>query len=128
MIELIGLFSYSYLIYTGKINFVYSLLLLAFVFFFSVMITTISILWEEYTNQVYKSKKEIFKLLLVIFLEPFFFHPIVVYASIKGNLSLLFGTKHAWGNMGRMGIDDDEPPKEIMPQIETSSQSILKAS
>ena len=128
MIELIGLISYSYLIFTGKINFEFSLLLLAFVFFFSVMITTISILWEEYTNQVYKSKKEIFKLLLVIFLEPIFFHPIVVYASIKGNLSLLFGTKNAWGNMGRMGTDDDEPAKEIVPQIETPPQSILKAS
>ncbi|MBC7746005.1 MAG: glycosyltransferase family 2 protein, partial [Flavobacterium sp.] len=127
VIELVGLISYSYLIYTGKLNFEYSLLLLAFVFFFSVMITTISILWEEYTNQVYKTKTEIFKLLMVIFLEPFLFHPIVVYASIKGNIALLFGIKNAWGNMGRMGVDEEEPVKAL-PEAIPLSPPILKAS
>ena len=128
LIELIGLFSYAYLIISGKLNYQYSLILLAFVFFFSVMITTISILWEEYTNQVYKSKKEVFKLLMVIFLEPFLFHPIVVYASIKGNISLLFGTKHQWGNMGRMGTDDDDDQFKEVPTSIKPTESVLKAS
>lgn len=128
IIELVGLFSYSYLIYTGRLNFEFSLILLAFVFFFSVMITTIAILWEEYNNQVYKSKKEIFKLLMIIFLEPFLFHPIVVYASIKGNISMLFGTKHHWGNMGRMGTDDDDDQLKELPKSIAPPESALKAS
>ena len=128
IIELVGLFSYSYLIYTGRLNFEFSLILLAFVFFFSVMITTIAILWEEYNNQVYKSKKEIFKLLMIIFLEPFLFHPIIVYASIKGNISMLFGTKHQWGNMGRMGTDDDDDHLKALPKSIAPPESALKAS
>lgn len=128
IIELIGLFSYAYLIITGKINFEFALILLGFLFLYSVMITTISILWEEYTNQVYKSKKEIFKLMLIIFLEPFLFHPLVVYASIKGNLSMLFGTKHQWGNMGRMGTDDDDDQTKKIPQTISTTDSVLKAS
>jgi len=128
IIELVGLISYTYLIITGLINFEYSLLLLGFVYFFSVMITTISILWEEYNNQVYKSKKEVFKLLTIIFLEPFFFHPLVVYASIKGNISFLFGTKHQWGNMGRMGTDDDDDNSKEVPKAVIKPKEILQPS
>ena len=105
LIEFFGILTYIYLIANGLINFEFSVILLAFVFSYAVMITTVSIIWEEYTNQVYKTKKEIFQLLMTIFLEPFFYHPLIILAAIKGNIDLLFNTQHKWGDMGRMEID-----------------------
>jgi len=65
---------------------------------------------------------------MVIFLEPILFHPIVVYASIKGNISLFFGMKHQWGNMGRMGTDDDDDQIKEAPASIQQTETILKAS
>ena len=121
LIEFFGLLIYIYLIASGLINLEFSLLLLGFVFSYAVMITTISIIWEEYSNQVYKSKKEIFQLLMVVLLEPFFYHPLIILSSIKGNLSLLFHTKHQWGDMGRMEIETPVTPTESISATDLSA-------
>lgn len=113
IIEFVGLLVYTFLIIFGLINYEYAIILLAFVFSYAVMITTISIMWEEYTNQIYKSKKEIFQLLLVILLEPLFYHPLIILAALKGNLSLLFQTNHQWGDMGRMEMEKEPAIKPL---------------
>lgn len=101
ILEFLGILTYIYLIVFGLIHYEYAALLLGFVFSYAVMITTIAVVWEEYTNQVYKSKKEIFLLLVTVLLEPFFYHPLIIFASLKGNISLLFNIQHQWGDMGR---------------------------
>lgn len=44
------------------------------------------------------------KLALTSLIEPFLFHPLVVFAAVKGNFQKLFKKKTIWGDMQRKGF------------------------
>ena len=92
------------MIITGQINWEYAIILLIYVYTFSVMITVFAVLWDEITHKQYESKMEVFKLCVAAMLEPFFYHPLVVFYAIKGNFYSLTGKPMAWGNMQRAGF------------------------
>lgn len=103
IMEILGIFFYIYLILTNGINWQMAILLLVFVYMFSVFLTSFSILLDNYVYKYYKRRQDIVRLCLTAFLEPFIYHPIIVYSSIKGYIQELFGKKHAWGEMKRKG-------------------------
>jgi hypothetical protein len=45
------------------------------------------------------------KLVLTAWLEPFFFHPFVVYWAIRGNFDYFILKKSGWGQMTRGGFE-----------------------
>lgn len=104
IIEMIGIIYYLYLLFSGGINTRFALLLLLFVYTYSVMITTIAILWDQITFRYYKSWKEVVLLCSTAFLEIFLYHPMIVFFSLRGYYYFLTGKKHFWGDMQRQGL------------------------
>lgn len=115
IIETTGIFYYVYLIITDQIKWEYAIILLLYVYSFSVMITILAVLWDELTFKQYSSKKEIFKLCAVAFLEPIVYHPIVLFYALKGNFYFFTGKTLAWGNMTRVGFKNFT--KKIKPVL-----------
>ncbi|SDH28663.1 glycosyltransferase family 2 protein [Chitinophaga filiformis] len=109
IIEITGVFYYIYQIVTGSINWQNALILLAFVYFYSVMITTLAILWDQITYKHYKTWKEVIGLALMAFLEPFVYHPLIVFFALRGYFHFITGRKHSWGNMQRQGFGQRKP-------------------
>lgn len=109
IVEVTGIFYYLYLIITGNINWQNALILLAFVYFYSVMITTLAILWDQITYKHYKTWKEVVGLALMAFIEPFVYHPLIVFFALKGYFNFVTGKKHSWGNMQRQGFGQRKP-------------------
>lgn len=109
IIEVTGIFYYIYQIVTGSINWHNALILLAFVYFYSVMITTLAILWDQITYKQYKTWKEVIGLALMAFLEPFVYHPLIVFFALRGYFHFITGRKHSWGNMQRQGFGQRKP-------------------
>jgi cellulose synthase/poly-beta-1,6-N-acetylglucosamine synthase-like glycosyltransferase len=109
VIEITGIFYYIYQIVTGSINWHNALILLAFVYFYSVMITTLAILWDQITYKHYKTWKEVIGLALMAFLEPFVYHPLIVFFALRGYFHFITGRKHSWGNMQRQGFGQRKP-------------------
>ncbi|UPK68811.1 glycosyltransferase family 2 protein [Chitinophaga filiformis] len=109
IIEITGIFYYIYQIVTGSINWHNALILLAFVYFYSVMITTLAILWDQITYKQYKTWKEVIGLALMAFLEPFIYHPLIVFFALRGYFHFITGRKHSWGNMQRQGFGQRKP-------------------
>ncbi|TKC12750.1 glycosyltransferase family 2 protein [Pedobacter polaris] len=105
IIEATGIIYYIYVIVTGQINWEYAVILLVYVYSFSVMITIFAVLWDEITYKQYGSKAEVFKLCLAALVEPIFYHPLVVIFAIKGYLYSLTGKTLVWGNMQRSGFE-----------------------
>lgn len=103
ILELIGIVVVINLIFTGLINWTFSLILLAMVYIFTLMLSTLTILYEEVSFRQYTSGKDLVKLLSLAFFEPFMFHPLILYWEIKGNIDYLAGKKH-WGKMNRSGF------------------------
>ncbi|HZW69729.1 MAG TPA: sulfatase-like hydrolase/transferase, partial [Hanamia sp.] len=55
------------------------------------------------TYNQYKSEKDNFKLIGTALLEPFIFHPFVVWSAIQGHIDY-FRKKNSWGEMTRQGL------------------------
>jgi len=109
IIEFTGILYYIYLIIAGTINWHYALILLLFVYLYSVMITTLAVLWDQKTYQYYKTWKEVIGLALMAFIEPFIYHPLIVFFALRGYYFFMIGKQSNWGNMQRQGFGKRKP-------------------
>ncbi|HWV68905.1 glycosyltransferase [Chitinophaga sp.] len=104
IIEFTGILYYIYLIVTHQVNWPYALILLLFVYLFSVMISTLAICWDQLTYGYYKTWREVISLSLMAFFEPLIYHPLIVFFALRGYWFFLTGKKSSWGNMQRQGF------------------------
>ncbi len=104
VIEAIGIIFYIVMAILGVINWQFAVILLVFVYTYAIMISTLAILWDQWSFRYYKSWKEVAYLCLTPFMEFLLYHPLTVFFAIKGYLNFLLGTKSGWGNMQRQGF------------------------
>jgi cellulose synthase/poly-beta-1,6-N-acetylglucosamine synthase-like glycosyltransferase len=103
-VEFFGFIIFIILAFTGHVNWSYFFALLAFIFSFAYLISFFGILMEVSTFNQYRERGDMRKMMAAAFLEPFFFHPFVVYAAIRGHFDLLWGRGKGWGEMSRKGF------------------------
>ncbi len=106
IIEALGVIYYIYLIVTNQIAWPYALILLLTIYLFSVMITIISILWDEISGPNYSRNRDLLKLCLAALIEPIAFHPLTLFFSLKGNWFFFTNRKLTWGDMNRTGLNN----------------------
>lgn len=104
IIELTGLLITFLMAYLGVISWSFFGLLVLFVYLFALFFSFLAIYSEEATFKKYESIKDIFKLVWAAILEPFIFHPFLIYAALKGNWQKIKGS-HSWGEMTRKGFE-----------------------
>ena len=103
LIEFIGLVSFLFFAAMGMMDWPFFFALLGFILSFGFLYSIFAILMEILTYNQYKERKDIFKLIGTAFLEPFLFHPFVVWSAVRGNIDLL-RKKKSWGEMTRKGF------------------------
>jgi len=103
LVEFGGVLVFVLLAVFGHINWPYTFALLVMVYAFAICFSILALLIEELTYHQYKKKTDVLKFVLVALLEPFFYHPFLVYTSVKGNWDLFRG-KSSWGEMTRKGF------------------------
>jgi cellulose synthase/poly-beta-1,6-N-acetylglucosamine synthase-like glycosyltransferase len=104
IIEVLGLIVLVLDILFFSVNYDFLFVVTIFVYFFYTTITLISIFLDQLIHKQYSSLKELATLLLMVYLEPFLYHPINVYASLKGYLHFLTNKEKKWGAMTRQGF------------------------
>lgn len=104
LLEFIGFFSILIFYYLGILNWAFFLAITCTVYMFSVMFSFYAILWDVYSYNEYTKTKDILTLMVCALIEPFIFHPIVVYASVRGNYKKLFKVQSGWGTITRKGF------------------------
>lgn len=114
IVELTGIIYYIIMLCLGLINGPTAILLLVFVYTYSVMITTIAILWDQITFGYYKTWREVAYLCLTPFMEFFLYHPLIVIYALRGYYNFLTGKKGTWGNMQRRGFQQAAPAKKTV--------------
>jgi len=95
----LGILYTVFLAITGTINWPFFLLLSAFIYSFSIFLSTWSVLFEELTFHKYRNKMDVFKLIMMSFVEPFIY-VFIAYFSVKGNIDYMSG-KNTWGKIKR---------------------------
>jgi biofilm PGA synthesis N-glycosyltransferase PgaC len=102
-VEFIGLIFFIVLVILGKVHWVFFLSLTLAVYCFAFFISMSSLLAEETSFFKYTTKRDIFKMIAIALIEPIWFHPRVVWWSLRGNYDLMKGKK-SWGEMTRQGF------------------------
>lgn len=103
VIEFTGFVLFLFFAITGLMDWKHFIMLLGFIFSFGFLYSVFAILMEVATYNQYKKRSEIFRLILTAFLEPVFFHPMVVWSAVRGNIDFL-RKKKSWGEMTRQGF------------------------
>jgi cellulose synthase/poly-beta-1,6-N-acetylglucosamine synthase-like glycosyltransferase len=117
VIGLIVLILSFFILHEDYINFIYLSLT---VYLFYIIVTFISILLDDIIYKNYANTKEIIILVMMAIIEPFLYHPINVYASLKGYYHFFRHKELSWGNMERQGFNTQTEIKknEISNNIE----------
>ncbi len=102
-IEFIGVVTTLVFLVLGLLNWHFFFLLVLFVYTFAIFFSVIALYCEERTYHKYHKQADFLKLLLAAFIEPFYFHPLTVYAALVGYKDKIKGTS-GWGEMTRKGF------------------------
>ncbi|WP_149275852.1 glycosyltransferase family 2 protein [Pareuzebyella sediminis] len=104
LLEFFGFFTVILFAYLGILNWNFFIAITVAVYLFSIMFSFYAILWEVYSYNEYKKTKDILILMACALIEPFVFHPIIIYAAVRGNYKKLFRIKSGWGQQVRRGF------------------------
>ncbi len=108
ILEVLGLvvLTLDFLFFSINYNFLF--IASAFVYLFYIAITLISVFLDQLIYKHYTGIKEVLILLVMVFIEPVVFHPINVYASIKGYWHFFRQKEQSWGVMVRQGFNNND--------------------
>ena len=109
IIEFLGTIGIIIYFFTYAINWSAVVIMIG-VICIGILYSIFAILMEVLTYNQYKQRKDILKLVLVAILEPFIFHPFVVWSAVLGNISLL-RKQNSWGEMTRQGFATGKNPR-----------------
>ena len=93
------------MLFTGGISYINAIVVFATIYLFGLMVSSSAIVFDYITQQHYRRLREYFRLLLITLIEPFTYHLLIVYFSIRGYISFLAKKNFEWGEMTRQGID-----------------------
>jgi len=104
IIEFFGIIALIAGIITEKINTEYLIIMSVFVYIFYLLITLISIMIDDLLYKSYANYKELMVLIFMAMIEPFVYHPLNIYASLRGYWFFFRQTEQKWGVMIRKGF------------------------
>ena len=104
LIEFTGYISLLYLIITGAVNMKTVWLTFFALYCFAQALTMTIISFDIYTGNAFRKRRNYVWFLVASLLEPFLYHPLNVFFSLRGYLKHIMGAKMVWGNMTRKGF------------------------
>lgn len=119
LVEFLGYIIFIVFLLLGIINWPFFTVLFALVISTGFLYSIYGILVDLVSRQVYTKRKDFLTLIGTAFLEPFYFHPVVVKAGVQGFIDY-FKKSHSWGEMTRQGFNQSTqhlPFKERMAAI-----------
>lgn len=112
LVEFSGLIYFAAMAFSGLIDIRIFLLVLLFVFSFSLAFSIFALFYESYIFSKYKGYKFIIQAFFVAIAEMVVYHPLNVIFSLSGNYDYFVRkNKKGWGIMTRTAFDNKRQPK-----------------
>ena len=105
VIEALGLCVFIYLALTGGINWLGALIIFLGIYFFGIMLAMVTMSYDYMSGRTFDKRRDYILVFLASMLEPFIYHPFLVYCSLMGYCKFLFQTRSSWGKMSRKGYN-----------------------
>lgn len=103
IIEFFGFFTILYLIFTNSINWLSAVIMFLAIYIFCLLLSIVIIFYDYTLGGSYKKLSSYLWILMAAALEPFIYHPLVVFYSLRGYWNHIRGKKASWGVMTRTG-------------------------
>ena len=110
VIEAFGYITILYLFFQRAINYHTIWVVFLTLYSFAQLLTTIIISFDAYVGTSFRKKRDYAWFFLASLLEPFVYHPLNVYFSLRGYIKQILGTQMVWGNMTRKGVQQTPAP------------------
>ena len=110
IIEFTGYLILLYLFFQRAINYHTIWVVFITLYSFAQLMTMIIISFDNWVGTSFKKKREYAWFFLASLLEPFIYHPLNVFFSIRGYVKQILGTQMVWGNMTRKGVQTSTAP------------------
>lgn len=107
LVEFSGIIIFFIFLLLGIVNWSFFMVLFALVISTGILYSVYAILVDLISRQVYTKRKDFLTLISTAVIEPFYFHPVVVKAGVKGFVDY-FKKSHAWGEMTRQGFSQED--------------------
>ncbi|WMN10993.1 glycosyltransferase [Marivirga salinae] len=104
IIEFLGALYFLVMALLGWINWPHFYILLTLVYSYAVLISFLALWIEEISYREYSSGRALLTLMFTALIEPIFYHPLTVWAAIKGNFDQFILKKKSWGDQQRKGF------------------------
>ncbi|MFP7655406.1 glycosyltransferase family 2 protein [Chryseobacterium proteolyticum] len=125
LVEFSGYIIFVIFLLLGIINWPFFVILFALVVSMGFLYSIYGILVDLVSYQVYTKRKDFLTLIGTAFSEPFYFHPIVVKAGVKGFIDY-FKKSHGWGEMTRQGFNQNTKNLPLKERISAILNNGLK--
>ena len=102
MIEFVGLLTTIYLAFTGGVNWGTAAIIFAVMYVFCVQLSLV-VIYYDYTQTKMKGFAYL-RLIVAALLEPFVYHPLIVFFSLRGYMKFITKQRIVWGEMTRQGF------------------------
>lgn len=103
VIEFAGMLTTLYLCFTGGVNWETFWVMLLCIYAFGLMLSSFVVFYDYLCGGSYNSNRSYLSLMFAALLEPFFYHPFIVFFSLRGYFNYIIGTRAVWGDMTRTG-------------------------
>ncbi len=104
LLEFMGFFSILLFLYLGILDWDFFVAITALVYCFAIMFSVYALFWDVWSYNQYTRTRDILILLFCAIIEPFTFHPLVVWSAVRGNYKKLFNINTGWGSQVRKGF------------------------
>ncbi|MDT0643734.1 glycosyltransferase family 2 protein [Zunongwangia sp. F363] len=108
LVEFFGVIAIMVFAFMGLIKWSSAILIYAFIYLLGCLFSTAAVFMYVKSFDHYTKPKQVVELLLAAYLEPFLYHPVLVYGQMKGYYKKLFKIKSGWGVMTRKGFKISE--------------------
>src|SRR5690606_10706429 len=105
IIEFLGIIWFIVLIIKGDVNWSMAGYIFLYSYFFGIAVGNMVLLLDNFIQRQYHSFREVFSVWVVILLEPFIYHPLLVYFSLRGYYNFFTSKQMEWGTMTRQGFN-----------------------
>ena len=105
IIEFLGFLILLAFITLNDVNWFMVGVVILYSYSFAILISILIIILDKKVNSFYNTKQDILRLLIAAILEPFIYHPLIVYFGIKGYITFLTQKELNWGTMTRAGLN-----------------------
>ena len=106
LIECVGFCMFIYLAFTGGVNWNTAWLIFLAIYFFCFQLSFI-VIYYDYLHTRMRGYSYV-RLIVAALLEPFIYHPLIVFFSILGYFKFIMGKGIVWGEMKRKGFKQEE--------------------